>query len=193
MRANVWKLLGLLAVGATIGCGPSSGGSGGGGFSTSAPSGTQVQNLTASQAIQLCTDLTGYLNQQVDSQSFCQAAAVVGTASVAMQDSTLTDAQLQQACQQAAVQGCPSADAGTASCGSTTGCSATVEQIGACASDYAAYLKQFEAMFPNCSMITRAKLASVNPDASPDMEPSSCKPLDTSCPNWGPMTMMGGG
>ena len=192
MRANVWKLLGLLTAGAMIGCGPGSGGSGGG-FSTSEPSGTEVQNLTGSQSNQLCTDLTNYLNQQVDSQSFCQAAAVIGTTAAAAQDSTLTDAQLQQVCQQAAAQACPSADGGTASCGSPAGCSATVEQIGACANAYAAYLKQFEAMFPTCSMITRAKLASVNPDASPDIEPASCKPLDTSCPNWGPMTMMNGG
>lgn len=51
---------------------------------------------------------------------------------------------------------------------------------------------QFEATFPSCSMMTRARLATVNPDASPDLEPASCKPFDTSCPSWGPMTMMGG-
>jgi hypothetical protein len=96
-------------------------------------------------------------------------------------------------CQQAAVQFCPSADGGTASCGSPAGCSATVEQIDACATDYGAYLKQFEAMFPTCSMITRARLASVNPDASPDMEPASCKVIDPLCPTWGPMTMMNAG
>ena len=153
MRANAWKLLGLLTLGAMIGCGPGSGGTGGGGFSTSEPSGTEVQNLT------------------------------------------LTDAELQAACEATVAQFCPTAspDGGAASCGSTSGCSATVVQIGACANDEAVYLKQFEAMFPTCSTITRAKLASVNPDASPDMEPASCKTLDTSCPNWGPMTMMNGG
>jgi len=162
-------------------------------FSTSAPASTQVQSLTSPQATQLCTDLTDYLNQQFDSQSFCQAAAVVGTAAAAAQDSSLTDAQLQQVCATGAVQYCPSADGGTASCGSPAGCSATVEQIGACATDYAAYLKQFEGMFPTCSMITRAKLASVNPDASPDTEPASCKVIDPLCPTWGPMTMMSAG
>jgi hypothetical protein len=195
MRANAWKLLGLLTVGAMIGCGPGSGGSSGGGFSTSAPSATAVQNLTPSQASQLCTDLTNYLNQQVDSQSYCQTAAVIGIAQAAQQQPSLTDAELQAACEATVAQYCPTAspDGGAASCGSTAGCSATVEQISACANDEAAYLKQFEAMFPTCATITRAKLASVNPDASPDMEPASCKPLDTSCPNWGPMTMMSGG
>jgi hypothetical protein len=193
MRAFYRALIGLTLL-AVAGCHDGGSGTGGGGtFSTTVPASSQIQNLTPAQANQICSDLTDYLNQQLDSQSFCQPAAVIGTAAAAAQDSTLTDAQLQQVCQQAATQACPSADGGTASCGSPAGCSATVEQIGACANDYAAYLKQFEAMFPTCSMITRAKLASVNPDASPDMEPASCKPLDTSCPNWGPMTMMSGG
>jgi hypothetical protein len=191
MRALIRTLIGFTLL-AVTGC-PGGPGANNNGFSTTVPEGIQVQNLTSAQANQFCTDLTGYLNQQVDSQNFCQAGAVVGTAGVAAQDPSLTDTQLQQLCASGAVQFCPSPDSGTAACGSAAGCSATVEQVEACATDYAAYLKQFEAMFPTCSMITRAKLASVNPDASPDMEPASCKIIDPLCPNWGPMTMMGAG
>jgi len=193
MRTLFRILIGVTAI-AFAGCHDGGGsGSASESFSTAVPGGSQVQSLTSTQANQLCIDLTSYLNQQVDSQSFCQAAAVVGTAGAAMQNPSLTDAELQQVCEQAAVEDCPSADGGTASCGSPSGCTATVEQIGACATDYGAYLKQFEMMFPTCSMITRAKLATVNPDASPDMEPASCKAIDPLCPTWGPMTMMGAG
>ena len=197
MRAGFPTLIGFVLI-AVAGC---HGGSGGDSFSTTVPGSSQVQSLTPAQANQLCSDLTNYLNQQVDSQSFCQAAAVAGTAKAAAQDPTLTDAQLQQGCEKATTTVCPTAsdggffgagDGGASACGSTTGCSATVEQISTCATGTGASLAQFEKMFPNCSMVTRAKLSTLNPDASP-IEPASCVPIDTSCPTWGPMAMMGAG
>jgi hypothetical protein len=198
MRTNTWNLLGLIAVGALVGCGGGSGGSSG--FSTSAPSGTEVQNLTPSQANQLCDEVNGYLMKQLDSPTLCQAAAVAGTATEAMMDSTLTDAQLQEVCSLAATQICSlltadggasgSADGGASSCGSTAGCTATVAQLSACVNDTGASLSTFEKMFPTCSMVTRAGLASVNQDASP-AEPGSCKTLDTSCPSFSPMVNLG--
>lgn len=72
MRTSTWNLFGLVAVGALVGCGGGSGGSSG--FSTSAPSGTEVQNFTPSQANQLCDDVNSYLMKQIDSPSLCQAA-----------------------------------------------------------------------------------------------------------------------
>ena len=198
MPTNARNLFSLIAVAALVGCGGGSGSSGG--FSTSAPSGTEVQNLTPSQANQLCADVNSYLTKQLDSPSLCQAAAVFGTASQAMQDSTLTDAQLQQICTLAAPQICAllapdggtsgAADGGASSCGSTAGCTVTVAQLSACVNDTGGSLSTFEKMFPSCSMVTRAKLASVNPDASP-MEPASCVPIDTSCPNFTPMLNLG--
>lgn len=198
MRTNTWNLFGLIAVSALLGCGGGSGGSGS--FSTSAPSGTEVQNLTPSQANQLCDDVNSYLMKQIDSPTLCQAAAVAGTAMEAMKDSTLTDAQLQQVCSLAATQICSlltsdagtsgSADGGSSSCGSTAGCTATVAQLSACVNDTGASFSTYEKMFPTCSMVTRARLASVNQDASP-VEPGSCKTLDTSCPGFSPMLNLG--
>lgn len=197
MRTNGWNLLGLITAGALVGCG--SGGSGG--FSTSAPSSTQIQNLTPSQASQVCDDVNSYLMKEIDSATFCQVAAVAGTAMQAMQDTTLTDAQLQTLCAAAAPVVCAllttdagangNADAGSSfACGSTTGCTATVAQLSACVNDTGAAFSTYEKMFPNCSMITRAKLATLNLDASP-AEPSSCQILDTSCPNFNPMLNLG--
>jgi|SRR5450631_3551768 len=192
MRVQILITLALVAVG---GC---HGGGSGAAFSTTLPAGSQVESLTSAQANQLCRDLTDYLNQQFDSQGYCQAAAVAGTAQAAAQDPSLTDAQLQQGCQAAVAQLCApssasgSADGGSASCGSAVGCAATVQQIAACATDFGAELVQFEQMFPKCSMVTRAGLATMHADASPG-EPASCVPLDTSCPSWGPMTMMSAG
>jgi hypothetical protein len=192
MRFHLLIALSFVAV---VGC---KGGGTNDAFATTLPGESQVQTLTTAQATELCTNLTDYLNQQFDAQGFCQAAAIAGTVKAAAEDPSLTDAQLQQGCAAALTQICaqsaPSraADAGITSCGSTAGCSATVRQISTCASDYAAELAQFEQMFPKCSMITRAGLASVHADASPG-EPASCIPLDTSCPNWGPMTTMSAG
>lgn len=153
--------------------------------------------MTAAQAGQLCDDLTSYLNKQVDSQNFCQAAAVAGTAQAAAQDQSLTDAQLQQGCAKAVSTICTggsfgSPDGGATACGSTAGCTATVAQISSCATDTGTSLAQFERMFPTCSMVTRARLATVNADASPQ-EAASCVPLGTLCPTWGPMSTMTSG
>jgi hypothetical protein len=192
---NIWGI--FIAV-ALAGCGPSSGG--GKTFSTTVPSGEQVQNLTAAQASQLCGDITSYLTDQIESPGLCQAAAVVATASQAAQDPSLTDAQLQQICSFAATTVCQmvKADAGTGgtanggapSCGSTAGCTATVAQLSACINDIGGSFSTFERMFPNCGMVTRAALAAVNQSASP-VEPASCVPLDTSCPGFGPMASVG--
>jgi hypothetical protein len=197
MRTNARNLFSLIAVVALVGCG---GGSGSSGFSTSEPSGTEVQNLTPSQASQLCDDVNSYLTKQLDSPNLCQTAAVIGTATQAMEDSTLTDAELQQICSLAAPKICAlltadggtsgSVDGGASSCGSTAGCTATVAQLSACVNDTGASFATFEKMFPDCSMVTRAKLASLNSDASP-MEPASCVTIDTSCPNFNPMLNLG--
>jgi hypothetical protein len=200
MRANAWNVWGLIAAGVLAGCGGGSGTGGSGGFSTSVPSGTEVENLTPAQANQLCGDINSYLTKQVDSSSFCQVAAVVATASQATHDTTLTDTQLQRLCSQVTTSVCAllsadggtvgAADGGASSCGSTSGCTATVAQISACLNDTGTSLSTYEKMFPSCSMVTRANLATVNPDAQP-MSPSSCAGLDTSCPNFNPMPALG--
>jgi hypothetical protein len=181
---------GLIAVVGFFGCG---GGSGGTTFSTSVPSGTQVQSLTPAQANQLCNDINSYLTKLVDSPSLCQYAAVSATASQAMQNTSLTDTQLQVLCSATATAACAllsTPDAGTSSCGSTAGCTATVGQISACLNDTGPAFTTFENMFPSCSMVTRAKLASLKLDAAP-VEPASCAGLNTTCPNFTPMPSLG--
>jgi hypothetical protein len=75
-------------------------------------------------------------------------------------------------------------------CGSTVGCTATVSQVSACANDSGPALATFEAMFPACGMVTRAKLATLQLDAGP-MEPTSCTVLDNECPGWRPPLSLG--
>ncbi len=75
-------------------------------------------------------------------------------------------------------------------CGSTVGCTATVSQVSACANDSGPALAKFEAMFPACGLVTRAKLATLQLDAGP-MEPTSCTVLDNECPGWRPPLSLG--
>lgn len=187
MRSFPASLLMLVAV---AGC-PNGGGDGRT-FSTNVPAGAQVENLSSPQATQLCDDIVSYLDGQFDTVAFCQAAAVASAARAAAQQPSLTDAELQQGCAQIAQDLCtrlnPNGGTGafTMMCGTTPGCSATVAQVSTCITDSATSLLHFEQMFPSCAMITRARLATVNPDPSP-MEPASCTTLDDSCPGFGPM------
>jgi hypothetical protein len=75
-------------------------------------------------------------------------------------------------------------------CGSTAGCTATVSQVSACANDSGPALAKLEAMFPACSMVTRAKLATLQLDAG-RTEPTSCTVLDNECPGWRPTLSLG--
>jgi hypothetical protein len=197
MNKNAFTFTGIVLAATLAGCGPGSGGSGS--FSTSVPGGDQVQNLSPAQAGQFCSDISAYLTNQIVSPGLCQAAAVVATASQAMQDPSISDAQLQLLCSYVATSVCQvlSADAGAGgsgsgapSCGSTAGCTATVAQISACVEDTGSSFATFEGMFPSCSMVTRARLASINQNASP-MQPASCASLGTSCPNFRPMLSLG--
>lgn len=200
MRANPWQMFGLISVGALAACGGGGGGGSSGGFSTNLPGETEVQNLTSAQADQLCRDVNSYLMKQVDSPSFCQVAAVMATANQAAQDTTLTDGQLQQVCSVVATSVCTlltsdagasgSVDAGVSSCGSTAGCTATVAQLSACLTDTGTSFSTFEKMFPTCSMVTRARLATVDGGALPTVPPS-CAAANTACPNFNPMPSFG--
>jgi hypothetical protein len=199
MNTHARMVSGLIAAVGFFGCG---GGSGGGAtFSTGVPSGTEVQSLTPAQANQLCDDINSYFTKLVDSPSLCQYAAVSAVANEAMQDTTLTDAQLQALCTSTTTAVCAlltvdagatgTPDGGTTSCGPAAGCTATVGQLTACLNATGSSFTTFENMFPNCSMVTRAKLASLKLDAAPN-EPSACTVLDTTCPNFNPMPNLGG-
>jgi len=186
----------VLAVSALAGCGGGSGGGGGGSgsFSTSLPSSSPVDTLSPSQATQLCDDINNYVSKLITTQNACQLAAVEVAAEAAAQDSTLTDQELQEectafaalACSTSADAGVTGVDGGTSSCGSTAGCTATVGQVSDCLNAAGPALSQWEAMFPSCSSITRAKLASLQLDAGP-MEPAACTILDNDCPSFSPM------
>jgi hypothetical protein len=70
-------------------------------------------------------------------------------------------------------------------CGSTAGCTATVSQVSACASDSGSALSKLAAMFPACGMVTPARLATLQLDAGL-AKPTSCAVLDNECPGFSP-------
>jgi hypothetical protein len=186
---------GIVALAAVVGCG---GGSSSSSFSTSVPANSPVDTLSPTQATQLCEDVDNYLTKQLTSQSICQLAAVEATAMDAAQNTALTDQQLQTECTAfiplacailTADAGAASPDAGAASCG-TAGCTATVSQVSGCLNAIGPAFSQWEAMFPSCSAVTRAKLAAVSLDAGP-MEPAACTAIDSICPSFNPMVNLG--
>ncbi len=183
---------GSVALAALIGCGGGSSST----FSTSVPGSSPVDTLTPSQAAQFCSDVSSYLTKQVDNHASCQLAAVLATQAEAQQDTSLTDQELQAECTAFVPLACAAladagtssgggADGGAANCG-TAGCTATVSQVSACLNASGPAIAQWEAMFPSCSMVTRAKLATLSLDAGP-MEPAACTVLDTTCAGFDPM------
>jgi hypothetical protein len=170
-----------------IGCGSSSSGGGGGSFSTSVPSSSKVNTLSPSQSQQLCNDLSSYTQRQLKNLNLCQGAAVLQAASDAMSDTTLTDSALQAGCSQyltfcnAVLSGGFDGGTTTTTCDTST-CTATVGQVTACVNDDMAAAQAYFQMLPSCSMVTRARLMSVNPDAGPPT-PASCSSLPPDCQN----------
>ncbi|HEX3901549.1 MAG TPA: hypothetical protein VH853_01795 [Polyangia bacterium] len=195
MHSKALAFGGVVALAAAVGCG---GGSSSSTFSTSVPSTSPVDTLSPTQTTQLCDDVDNYLTKQVTSQSACQLAAVEATAEEAAQNTALTDQQLQAECTAFIPLACAllttdagaaSPDGGATTCG-TAGCTATVSQVSACVNAVGPAFSQWEAMFPSCSSVTRAKLAAVSLDAGP-MEPATCSALDSICPSFDPMVNLG--
>jgi hypothetical protein len=167
-----------------IAAGCSSSGGGGATFSTSVPSSSQANTLTPAQTTQLCNDLNSFANKELKSLNFCQVVGVLQAASDAMSDSTLTDSDLQTECSQFvtlcnALFNTPDAGTTTSSCDPSM-CTATVGQLTTCLNDQAVAAQKYSQMLPSCSMATRARLATVNPDAGP-MDPASCTSLPAGC------------
>jgi hypothetical protein len=190
---------GALAIAALVGCGGSSLGGGGGGFSTSVPAGTKLTALTPQQAMQLCTDADNFGKSSL-TPDLCKLIAIEETA-LTLELSTGSTGQpsnstLQTACTQT-YNGCLSGDGGvvtTSNCDPSTfttepsTCTATVGDLTMCINADITTTNQELAQLPSCSSVTAANLTSAlatlaaDADAGTSMS-ATCTTLESNCNN----------
>jgi len=175
---NRVKALGAtLLVSGIIGCG---GGSGGGSV-TSLPASTSLMTLTPAQKTQLCADTAAYVSRNISDADACKLEGFVGALIGLALEPTISDAQLQDLCNQGVAACMPAAAECTIGDTATCSADATIGDFSACTSDETAAVKNLVKMLPACSALTSAWITA-NAGAA-GMVPASCTALDAKCPD----------
>lgn len=181
--------LGTFAMITAPACGGGGGGGAGGpGLSSGVDPTKSGEDVTTEEVTQICEAIGDYLQAKVDRIDVCRVAGVFGAAFL-IEDSSATDADLQEACN-VVVDNCRSEGAPPIdfdadeelSCEETDPlgeCTATVGEVERCSQDL---IDQQFGVFdvPSCSGLTRSYLESFG--ETPSELPASCQPLEDTCP-----------
>jgi hypothetical protein len=162
-------------------------GTGGTGATGGLPGNRKLMTLTEAEATQVCNDLGAYQVHNISQRGLCKFAGITSANLVATIDPTLTDADLQTACNLGVDQCNAYPSDPTTSCplGEPSTCTPTptVDDLTKCNVDDVAAVNATMAALPACSQITRAWLNANASTAGMVQTPASCTALHAECPD----------
>jgi hypothetical protein len=156
-----------------------------GGFSSSLPGGTELDQLSSAQVQTFCSEADSfYTSSGLMMDDLKLTCLLGGIISAGLSPGPQTNASVQAACT-AAYDQCVANFTWTSNCPSMAalvGCTATISEYTACLNDATKIEVQAIQSLPTCADLTLADLTTSSGTLSPTPQAPSCQELNAKCP-----------